>query len=313
MAPADVTADHPHAPRSDAELWLLLGTGLSGRRIFGELTAAFDQAFGHRYTVVSTEDLLLGVQGGRLTLHDLTGRPLNAPKVAYARLSSPRVSTDREITVLRHLRAMGTDLLNPVEAVLACVNKFWQLQQLAVAGLPVPDTRSYADAPLSEVLRAGVPEPCVVKAVRGQRGQQVFLAPDAALLHAIHGNLRPDTPYLFQRYVAHSHGRDLRVVVVDGQAVAAQIRTAHNGDMRSNLAQGGTADLCLGRYPAGETLAIQAAKALGLGVAGIDLLFEQDGSFTICEVNVNVGWRERMTKVTPAIVTACQTRLDTHT
>ncbi|MFJ9841362.1 RimK family alpha-L-glutamate ligase [Kitasatospora sp. NPDC101155] len=297
---------------TEAEVWLLIGTGLYMPRIFGELNTALEREFGQRYAVVSTEDLLLGVKGGRLTLHDLTGRAVRTPKVVYARLSSPRVSTDREITLLRQLQEMGATLLNPPETVLACVNKFWQLQQFALAGLPVPDTLSYTDAPMSAVIRAGVPEPCVVKAVRGQRGQQVFLAPDAAMLSAVHGSLRQDVPYLFQHYVASSHGRDLRVVVIDGQAVAAQVRTARDGGLQSNLAQGGTAELCLGRYRAGEALAVQAAKTLGLGVCGVDLLFGADGGFVLCEVNVNVGWREAMREVTPAIVAACRRRLEEH-
>ncbi|MFE0045533.1 RimK family alpha-L-glutamate ligase [Streptomyces albireticuli] len=293
-----------------AEFWLVVGTGLAGRRIVGELTDACERLLTGRYKVVHTDELLLGVHGGRLTLHDLDGAPLAAPAVAYARMSSALLSTDREITLLRHLEAMGTGLLNPTGAVLACVNKFWHLQQLAVAGLPVPDTRSYADAPLAKVIDAGVPEPCVVKAVRGQQGRQVFLAPDAAMLRAVQGSLKDDSPYVFQRYVAHSHGRDLRVVVVDGRAVAAQVRSAADGDLRSNLALGGTAELCPGRYPAGEELAVRAAEVLGLGVAGVDLLFEPDGGFTICEVNVHVGWRAYMTEVAPAVVTACRARLD---
>ncbi|WP_441248395.1 RimK family alpha-L-glutamate ligase [Kitasatospora sp. McL0602] len=295
---------------SAADLWLVLGAGLDGRLISDHLSDAFDREFPGRWAQVRTTELLLGVHGGRPTLHDLTGREIATPKAAYARLSTPRVSVDREITLLRHLEAMGTVLLNPADALLTCLNKFWQLQQLAAAGLPVPDTLSYAEAPLAEVTRAALPEPCVVKAVRGQRGQRVFLAPDAALLRSIHGCLDQQTPYLFQHYVEHSHGRDLRVVVVAGRAVAAQIRSSGDGDFRSNLAQGGTAELCSGRHPDGEALAVRAAGVLGLGAAGVDLLFESDGGFSVCEVNANVSWRGHMTDVTPAIVAACRRHVD---
>ncbi|MFE4860498.1 RimK family alpha-L-glutamate ligase [Streptomyces sp. NPDC056670] len=292
-----------------ADVWLVLGAGLRGRKLSGRLIDAFAAEFGERFAVFGTDELLLGVRDGRLTLHDLDGCELAAPTAAYGRVWTPVVSTDREITLLRQLEAMGTALLNPVDAVLACLNKFWHLQQLAVAGLPVPDTRSYADAPLGEAIGAGVPQPCVVKAVRGHRGEQVFLAPDAAMLQGIHGSLSQDAPYLFQEYVAHSHGRDLRVVVVDGRAVASQVRTAAHGDFRSNLAMGGTATLCTGAHPQGEALAVRAAEVLGLGVAGVDLLFTPDGGFTICEVNANVGWRAHMPEVTPAVVAALRSRL----
>lgn len=295
--------------RATADFWLILGGGLDQDRITAELVDGFDSVLGDRSTVMRTSDLVLGVSGGRLTLYDLRGVPLAAPALAYARLSTPMLSTDREITLLRHLEAMGTVLLNPIDAVLACVNKFWHLQQLAVAGLPVPDTRSYVDAAMTDVLRAGVPEPCVVKSVRGHRGRRVFLAPDAAMLQDIQGSLRDDAPYLFQEYVGYSHGRDLRVVVVDGRAVAAQVRVAADGGLKSNLAQGGTATVCTGLHPAGEALAVAAAEVLGLGVAGVDLLFEPDGSFTICEVNANVGWREHLNQVVPAIAQTCDARL----
>ncbi|MDH6108812.1 RimK family alpha-L-glutamate ligase [Kitasatospora sp. MAP12-15] len=309
MAVSDAPTVRPGSDRAAAECWLLLGTGLNGNRIIGELTAAFEQALPGRYAVRRTDELLLGIEGGRLTLRDLDGCPLAAPAVAYARMSTPRLSTDREMTLLRHLVALGTVLLNPMDAVLACVNKFWQLQQLAMAGLPVPDTRSYADAVLTDVIRAGVPEPCVVKSVRGQRGRQVFLAPDAGMLLDVHGSLSEESPYLFQRYVSYSHGRDLRVVVVDGRAVSAQVRSAADGGLKSNVALGGTSVLCPGLHPDGEALAVRAAEALGLAVAGVDLLFEADGGFTVCEVNANVGWREHMSEVSPAIVAACAARL----
>jgi beta-citrylglutamate/N-acetylaspartylglutamate synthase len=287
----------------------VLGAGLAERLITGRIADALAEEFGDRFAVVRSDELLLGVRGGRLTLHDLNGGELAAPRLAYGRVWTPVASADREITLLRHLEAMGTVLLNPADAVLACLNKFWQLQQLALAGLPVPDTRTYADAPLAGAIGAGVPQPCVVKAVRGHRGEQVFLAPDAAMLRGIHGSLDQEAPYLFQEYVESSHGRDLRVVVVDGRAAGAQVRTATDGEFRSNLALGGTATRCTGRYPQGEDLAVRAAGVLGLGVAGVDLLFAPDGTFTICEVNANVGWRREREDITAALVAACRTRL----
>ncbi|GGU31334.1 RimK family alpha-L-glutamate ligase [Streptomyces violascens] len=293
-----------------AEFWFVLGAGLRGRELTGRLAEAFSAEFGDRCAVVCSKDLLMAVRGGRLALFDLDGCELAPPKLAYARVWTPAVRTDREITLLRHLEAMETVLLNPVDAVLACLNKFWHLQQLALAGLPVPDTWTHADAPLADAIHAGAPQPCVVKAVQGHRGEQVFLAPHKAMLQGIQGSLSQDGPYLFQEYLEYSCGRDLRVIVVDGQAVAAQVRTAPEGEFRSNLALGGTGRVCTGLYPQGEDLAVRAAEALGLRVAGVDLLFTPGGGFTLCEVNANVGWRAWMPGVTPAIVSACRTRLD---
>ncbi|MDH6125398.1 RimK family alpha-L-glutamate ligase [Kitasatospora sp. GP82] len=295
--------------RRDASVWLLIGSGLEQTRVAAEVAAAFALAFGEECATVRTADLLLGVRAGQLTLGDLDGRPVAAPAVAYARMSTPRLRTDCEVTLLRQLQAMGTVLLNPIDAVLACANKFWQLQELALAGLPVPDTLTYTDAPLSRVISAGIEQPCVVKAVRGQRGGRVFLAPTADMLRDIHGSLSNEVPYLFQHYLEHSHGRDLRVVVVDGRAVAAQVRRATDGGFKSNLALGGESTYCLGRYPEAEELAVRAVAVIGLGVAGVDLLFRPDGGFTLCEVNANVSWRETMSEIAPAVATACAARL----
>ncbi|MEV8312251.1 RimK family alpha-L-glutamate ligase [Streptomyces flavidovirens] len=252
------------------------------------------------------------MRSGCLTLTDLAGSPLSAPQVVYARLSTPGLGTDAEVTLLRQLHAMGSRLVNPIDAVLACVNKFWHLQQLAQAGIPVPDTHTYTSADLHDVLDSGIPEPCVIKGVRGHRGRRVFLAPTRAMLRDVASSLAEDVPYLFQRYIAYSHARDLRVIVVDNRAVTAQLRTGNGDTLKSNLALGGTATPCLGTYPAGEALAERAAHALGLGVAGVDLLFEEDGTFTVCEVNANVTWQQSHdSAVLQAIVAACQARLGT--
>ncbi|MER7950637.1 RimK family alpha-L-glutamate ligase [Streptomyces sp. NPDC096079] len=303
-----------------ARAWLLLCPGLGRGRtgtaggspgpVTSSLIDAFAAELGDRAEVVHSSRLVLGVEGGRLTLTDTDGRPVAAPAVAYARLSTPRLSADREVTLLRHLAAMGTLLINPAEAVLTAVNKFWQLQRLAAAGIPVPDTRTHTDAPLEQVIDAGVPEPCVVKAVRGHRGRRVFLAADGNALRSVAGSLDDRHPYLVQRYVAHSHGRDLRVLVVDGRAVAAAERTAADDRLVSNLAQGGTHAVRTGRHPDAEALAVEAAAAVGLGVAGVDLLFEADGSFTVCEVNCNPTWRPDMPGVAEAVAVACRDRLE---
>ncbi|WP_329571343.1 RimK family alpha-L-glutamate ligase [Kitasatospora sp. NBC_01266] len=310
MAPtADSPAARPDTPAP--EVWLLFCSGYDRDRNPGaaELADAFEGAFGPRCAVLRSSELLLGVRGGRLTLADLHGRPLAAPRVVYARMSTPRLGADRELTLLRHLRAMGAVLLNPVEAVLAGVNKFWQLQQLALAGVPVLDSHSYVDAPLAQVIAAGVPEPCVVKAVRGNRGKEVFLATDAAMLTDIHGALSEDSPYLFQEYLEFSRGRDLRVVVVDGVPVAAFERACADGGLKANISLGGTPRLCLGEHSQAEALAVRAAAAVGLPVAGVDLLHQPDGGFVVCEVNPNVSLREWCGGIVPAIVAACAARL----
>ncbi|WP_354384152.1 RimK family alpha-L-glutamate ligase [Streptomyces sp. PvR034] len=292
-----------------ADVWLPLGAGLSQRPVTGLITKALEGEFGARFTVVGSGELLMATGPCGLALYALDGCAVAAPRLVYGRVWTPGAGADREITLLRHLEAMGSIVLNPADAVLACLDKFWQMQRLASAGLPVPETRMAAGAPLDAVIGAGLPQPCVVKGIRGHRGEQVFLAPDAEALRAVHGRLAPGAACLFQEYVGSSHGRDLRVVVVDGRPAGAVVRTASGGDFRSNLALGATLTPCTGRYPQGEALAVRAAEVMGLGVAGVDLLFTPDGGFTVCEVNANAGWQPEMKEIAPALAAACRTRL----
>ncbi|TSB19394.1 RimK family alpha-L-glutamate ligase [Streptomyces benahoarensis] len=273
-----------------------------------ELATALAATYGPRFAVWHTDELLFGVHEGQLVLRTLGGADVPAPEVVCVRQMPGSMRDDREVTLLRHLERMGSTLLNPLGAHLTCRNKVWQMQELSLAGLPVPDTLSYATAPLEGVVRNPYLEaPCVVKAVSGTKGRQVFLAPDQNLLSELAGSLTQEVPFLFQEHVASSHGRALRVVVVDGEPVGAVLHTSGHDALAANIGNGGSADLCSGRYPKAEELAVEAATVLALDIAGVDLLFAADGAYTLCEVNAVPGWRPAMTTVAPAI-TACVNR-----
>jgi ribosomal protein S6--L-glutamate ligase len=92
---------------------------------------------------------------------------------------------------------------------------------------------------------------------------------------------------LIQEYIKESRGSDIRVIVVGNRCVAAMRRTASHGDFRSNLHRGGTAK----PFELDENsrkLAAQAARAHGLGVAGVDLLISDRGPLLL-EVNSSPG------------------------
>ncbi|WP_260334479.1 ATP-grasp domain-containing protein [Streptomyces beigongshangae] len=278
-----------------------------------ELADALGAAYGERFAVWRSDELVLGVRGGRLTLCTLGGIDVAVPKVVCVRQVPGSMRHDREISLLRHLEHMGTVLVNPLDAHVGCRNKLWQLQELAVAGLPVPDTVSYATAPPEGVVRVpGLETPCVVKSVTGMQGRQVFLVPDRQLLCDVVGALAQEVPVLFQEYVQASRGRHLRVVVIDGEPVAAGIRTSPDGAFASNIMRGGSGEVCTGRFRDAEALAVEATRTMGLVIAGVDLLFTSvsPDTFTICEVNAVPGWRPEMAAVVPAIVDCIARRLD---
>lgn len=180
-------------------------------------------------------------------------------------------------------------LFNRAEAVELCDDKM--LTYLALEGFPMPETVSsllcYSTPPehdplIGEAERLGYP--VVVKENFGSLGRQVYLAHTREELETLHARLLAK-PHLFQRFVKESAGRDLRVIVVGGKAVAAMERTASGGDFRANLAGGGkgkrvTAD------GEGARLAEAVADRLGLDFCGVDLLFGEEG-YLVCEVNSN--------------------------
>ena len=107
-------------------------------------------------------------------------------------------------------------------------------------------------------------------------------------------------PLLFQRFVQEAAGRDVRVYVVGGQAVAAILREGPPGNFRSNVAGGGFARAH--RLTTDEeALALSACNALGLDFGGVDLLLSNEGPL-VCEVNSNAHFAalQRATQINPA-------------
>lgn len=175
------------------------------------------------------------------------------------------------------------------QALMRSRDKLRSLQILARAGLGVPKSvfTNYS-RDVNEVIKAVGGVPLVVKLLEGTQGLGVVLAENrkaaASVIEAFNGL---KARIIVQEFIAEAHGADLRVLVVDGQVVGAMIRQAPEGDFRSNLHRGGTARLA--RLTAEEEeSAIKAAEAMGLGVAGVDMLQSNRGPLII-EVNSSPG------------------------
>jgi len=93
--------------------------------------------------------------------------------------------------------------------------------------------------------------------------------------------------FLLQEYIAESKGTDLRIIVVDGVVVAAMKRQSKEGDFRSNLHRGGSSEKITLTHEE-EIVALRAAKALRLGVCGVDILQSNRGPLVL-EVNSTPG------------------------
>ena len=126
--------------------------------------------------------------------------------------------------------------------------------------------------------------PLVVKKSYGSFGMGVQLVHGMPELQKIAQEFLYQ-PHFYQRYIAQSGGRDIRVIVIGGKAIGAMERVARKGEFRSNIELGGEGRNIVLSAPYRET-AERAAKALGLDYCGVDLLETENGPI-LCEVNSN--------------------------
>ncbi|XP_056400647.1 N-acetylaspartylglutamate synthase A isoform X3 [Hyla sarda] len=241
------------------------------------------------FSLVLMDQIALTVTDGKLGLQIQQKIVTAYPRVILVRVPTPTVQSDSDITVLRHLEKLGCRLINRPQAILNCINKFWTFQELAGHGIPLPDTFSYGGHDeFAKLIDAAEPlgYPVVVKNTRGHQGKAVFLAQDKHHLLDISHLLRHDAPYLFQKYVKESHGKDIRVVIVGERIVGSMLRSSTDGRMQSNCCLGGVGTT----FPLseqGRLLAMQVSNILGMDICGIDLLLKDNGSFVVCEANAN--------------------------
>lgn len=219
------------------------------------------------------------------------------------------VYLDKDKHIARMLTRLGIRLFNSAEAVEVCDDKL--LTHIALSGVvPMPKTVS---APLCymrgdesrflQEVEKTLGYPMVVKEAFGSLGRQVHLVRDKAQLLDIYGRLYP-YPHLYQQFVQESAGKDLRVIVVGGRAVACMQRQSGGDDFRSNVGLGGKGEIT--DFPEGaREMAERAARALKLDYCGIDLLYGAQGML-LCEVNSNAFFAEieRVTGVDVAMAYA---------
>lgn len=205
---------------------------------------------------------------------------------------------DKDVRLARELERLGLRLYNPADAIEACDDKAETYLICKAAGLKQPESiispkKFHADGLLDDSILQDTEKllgyPCVLKEAFGSFGQQVHLVKNAAELAEIIRSCG-DRPYLIQKYVAYSKGRDIRVEVVGGKVIAAMLRE-NEGDFRANLTNGGHATDVTGKLTeAQEKLALAAAETLKLDFAGVDLLYGEDGPL-LCEVNSNAHFK----------------------
>jgi ribosomal protein S6--L-glutamate ligase len=189
----------------------------------------------------------------------------------------------RQFQMLKVLTAVDSD------ALLRSRDKFKCLQLLNMHGVNMPITGFAGSNNNSEdLIKAVGNAPLIIKLLEGTQGLGVLLQESnkgaASVLEAFS---QVDARVLIQEFIQESSGVDVRAIVVGGKVVAAMKRTAPEGEFRSNIHRGGKGEKVDLTYQE-EQAAIQSAEALGLGVAGVDMLLSEEGPKVI-EVNSSPG------------------------
>lgn len=205
--------------------------------------------------------------------------------------------------IVRQFELMGVHSATSSDGLLRSRDKLRCLQLLSTAGLGMPKTvfSDYTGS-AEDLVRAVGGCPVVIKILSGTHGMGVVLAGEKqAAVSMIDAFNSLKERVLVQEFINEARGTDIRAFVVDGEVVAAMKRRAQPGEFRSNLHQGGTA-IAIKLTAAEEKTALDAARILGLKVAGVDMLPSDRGPL-ILEVNPSPGL-EGITKTTGVNVAA---------
>ncbi|WP_305806499.1 30S ribosomal protein S6--L-glutamate ligase [Stenotrophomonas sp. YIM B06876] len=241
---------------------------------------------GHSVRVLDPLRCYMRITAGDFSMHykskPLTGYDAVIPRIGA---SITRYGT----AVLRQFEMMGTRTPNSSDAILRARDKLRAHQLLAAKGIDMPVT-VFGDNPddTHDLLSMLGPPPHVVKLNEGTQGRGVILTEKSSASRGIVEALRGlYANFLVQEFIAEAEGADLRCLVVGDQVVASMRRQAAEGDFRSNLHAGGSAQQVLASR-AEQAVAVRSAKALGLGVAGVDLIRSARGPLVL-EVNSTPG------------------------
>lgn len=200
---------------------------------------------------------------------------------------------DKDKYLSRIIEKKGIRLFNSAQAIELCDDKMLTCIALSDNNIPMPHT---LPAPLCYIegkepdkaflnrVAEKLSFPLVAKTSFGSLGKGVTLIDDYAELVQAEKNMM-FIPHLYQKFCKESKGRDIRVIVIGGKAVACMLRENAN-DFRSNIEIGGRGEKT---QPDNKFISIaeRAAEALNLDYCGVDLLFGSNGEPLVCEINSN--------------------------
>lgn len=248
------------------------------------------KARGHEVKVIKYRDCYASIEKNNPTVsyrgEDLTGYDAMIPRIAS---HMTRYGT----AIVRQMEMQGVYTISSSIAITRSRDKLRSMQLLAKAGVGVPKTvfsRNSTD--IDDLIEKLGGTPVIIKLARGTHGNGVVLAESKkaakSVLQAFYLSNEDGTNILVQEFVKESAGTDIRAFVVGGRVVASMKRQSLDDDFRSNLHKGGEGTT-IKLTEEERKMAIKAAKAMGLNVAGVDMMRSSRGPL-ILEVNASPGF-----------------------
>lgn len=208
----------------------------------------------------------------------------------------PRISanmTKYGTAIVRQLEMQGEYVLSKSIAITRARDKLRSMQVLAKYGVDIPKTvvsRNTAD--IDDLLDQLGEMPVIIKLANGTHGNGVILAETKksakSTMQAFFLTYDDGVSILLQEFIKESAGTDIRAFVVGSKVVASMQRQSLDDDFRSNLHKGGEGTP-IKLTPQEEKLAVNAARAMGLNVAGVDIMRSARGPLVL-EVNASPGF-----------------------
>ena len=254
----------------------------STRRLYEAIKAA-----GHEAIVVdhSLCDLIIEQEGPSIIYK---GEKLKGVDAIIPRIGAS--VTFYGTAVVRQFELMGAFSAVESQAIVRSRDKLRSLQILSKAGLGMPKTAftNFSKGGEKALIERVGGAPLIIKLLEGTQGLGVVLAETKkagqSVIEAFHGL---KARIIVQEFIKEAKGADIRAFVVNGKVVGAMKRQGAEGEFRSNLHRGGVATV-IKLSKAEKMAALGAAKALGLAIAGVDLLQSERGPL-ILEVNSSPG------------------------
>ena len=199
------------------------------------------------------------------------------------RLDPPH--TEAGFNVLRQFQALGVYVTDTAYSLELARNKLRCMQYLLHKNVPLPKTAfTYSLDNFDSVLKAIEGPPAIIKLNEGTEGVGVFLAEEEKdARNLLRTFKRLDHEIIMQEFIKESAGTDLRCDIIGGKLISVVQRMSQCGDFRANLSLGGK---CVKAEPTEEEkrVALEAAAAIGLNIAGVDLIRSDRGPLVI-EIN----------------------------